>query len=281
MLSSDRVRWSERRRLRGCSGGDFWLCCAGWKWAGVTLMITFTTAQSLLWHLCETRGCSAALHQLQPLSCLICCQKTFATHQIHFFPQRCAGEWPILATSRRALTPDFYVWYLTFAFTIVPLPEKSWSGCEGGRNKQRLQIELSKWIHSTHLTNSLKAVQTFIVAAFGLNGRRTFSLCFRGGGGLSGALCLFTSSSIVDFAWVWGECMSLRDGLAAGVGTTSTPLSPGDFLRHKHTRTHTQSVKRWLWENHVALIMFYIMTQKIKICSLSMGKKKSHSGSAL
>lgn len=86
MLSSDRVRWSERRRLRGCSGGDFWLCCAGWKWAGVTLMITFTTAQSLLWHLCETRGCSAALHQLQPLSCLICCQKTFATHQIHFFP---------------------------------------------------------------------------------------------------------------------------------------------------------------------------------------------------
>lgn len=90
MLSSDRVRWSERRRLRGCSGGDFWLCCAEWKWAGVTLMITFTTAQSLLWHLCETRGCSAALHQLQPLSCLICCQKTFATHQVHFFsPTMC------------------------------------------------------------------------------------------------------------------------------------------------------------------------------------------------
>lgn len=185
---------------------------------------------------CSTSATASLLFDLLP-------KNIRHTSNTFFFPQRCAGEWPILATSRRALTPDFYVWYLTFAFTIVPLPAKSWSSGEGGRNKQRLQIELSKWIHSTHLTNSLKAVQTFIVAAFGLNGRHTFSLCFRGGGGLSGALCLFTSSSIVDFAWVWGECMSLRDGLAAGVGTTSTPLSPGDFLRHKHTRTHTVSKK--------------------------------------
>lgn len=64
--------------------------------------------------------------------------------------------------------------------------------------------------------------------------RRTFSLCLRGGGGLSGALCRFMSSSIVDLAWGWGECMSRRDGLGAGI--TSTLLSPGDFLKYEKTQ---------------------------------------------
>lgn len=93
---------------------------------------------------------------------------------------------------------------------------------EGAQNTQRLQMKVSTWIHSTALS---------------FTGRGTFSLCFRGGGGLSGPPCRFKSSSIVDFAWDWGECMSLREGLAAGVGTTSPPLSPGDFL--KCTNTHT------------------------------------------
>lgn len=65
------------------------------------------------------------------------------------------------------------------------------------------------------------------------NSRRyTLSLCLRGCGGLSGAPCLFTSSSIVDLACGWGECISRREGRAAGVGTTSSPPSPGDFLKN-------------------------------------------------
>lgn len=63
----------------------------------------------------------------------------------------------------------------------------------------------------------------------------TFSLCRRGGRGLSLAGCLFTSSSIVDFAWGCGECMSLKEGLAAGVGIASIPPSPGDFLKSPKT----------------------------------------------
>lgn len=70
MLSSDRVRWSERRRLRGCSGGDFWLCCAGWKWAGVTLMITFTPVWDQGLHCCSTSATASLLFDLLPKNIL-------------------------------------------------------------------------------------------------------------------------------------------------------------------------------------------------------------------
>ena len=98
--------------------------------------------------------------------------------------------------------------------------------------------------------------------------RHTFSLCLRDGGGLSLALCLFTSSSIVDLAWGWGECISRREGLAAGVGTSSTPLSPGDFL--KETQTHSHKIKwRQSWDTVWMLPISNKNTEKNKICHYS------------
>lgn len=100
-----------------------------------------------------------------------------------------------------------------------------------------------------------------------MDGTCTFSLCLRGGGGLSGVLCLFTSSSIVDLAWGWGECMSLREGLAAGVGTTSPPLSPGDFLD-----THRQQS---YYIMHTAIFLYYCWIPKIALIKIRCRKSST------
>lgn len=95
---------------------------------------------------------------------------------------------------------------------------------------------------------------------------RTFSLCLRGAGGLSGAWCLFTSSSIVDLAWGCGECMSRREGRAAGVGITSTTLSsPGDFLEtHGAKRKMSCFINDQLSFTSWRLIIEYLDTLKKK-----------------